>query len=105
MPGPIPDPHVSVPVCLSVHLDDATACELRRSTAVNRAGIAAESAATDASGGHYADLTDLFCAADRCPVVVGNTLVFPDAGHVSFEYSRLMSPVMGALADRALAQG
>ena len=24
--GPIPDPHSSVPICLSGHLDDATAC-------------------------------------------------------------------------------
>ncbi|MEI8081071.1 MAG: SGNH hydrolase domain-containing protein, partial [Actinomycetes bacterium] len=102
--GPIPDPRVSVPFCLSANLEDATACELRKSTAVNEAGIAAESTATKASGGHYADLTDLFCTTDRCPVIVGNTLVFPDGGHVSFEYARLMSPVMGALADRALAE-
>ena len=102
--GPIPNPRASVPFCLSVHLDDATACALLKSTAVNKAGIAAESAATNVSGGYYADLTDLFCTTDRCPVIIGNTLVFPDGGHVTFEYARLMSPVMGALADRALAQ-
>ena len=78
--GPIPDPHSVVPICLSGHLDDATACSPPRSTAVNEPGIAAESAATKAGGGQYADLTELFCTADRCPVIVGNTLVYLDAG-------------------------
>jgi len=103
--GPVPDPHFVVPICLSGYLDDVTACLPRRSTAVNESGIAAESAATKAGGGHYADLTDLFCTADRCPVIVGNTLVYIDEEHLTFEYSRLLAPVMGALADRTLAHG
>ncbi len=72
-----------MPVCLSGHLDDATACAPPRSTAVNESGIAAESAATKAGGGQYADLTDLFCTADRCPVIVGNTLVYVDESHLT----------------------
>ncbi|GBE67527.1 acyltransferase [Mycobacterium sp. MFM001] len=101
--GPIPDPGALMPFCLSAHLDDATACSPPRSTAVNEAGIATETAATKAGGGQYADLTKLFCTADRCPVIVGNTLVYVDEAHVSIEYSRQLAPVMAALADRALA--
>ncbi len=92
-----------MPICLSGHLDDATACSPPRSTAVNETGIAAESAATTAGGGQYADITDLFCTTDRCPVIVGNTLVYLDSSHLTFEYSRLLAPVIAALADRALA--
>jgi peptidoglycan/LPS O-acetylase OafA/YrhL len=103
--GPIPSPRSWVPNCLSVHLDDVTACLPPRSTAVNQPGIATETAATNAGGGHYADVTALFCTADRCPVIVGNTLVYRDDHHVTLEYSRLLAPVMGALADRALASG
>ena len=103
--GPIPDPQSEVPECLSGHLDDATACSPPRSTAVNQPGIAAESAATKAGGGQYADLTELFCTAQRCPVIVGNALVYFDENHVTDEYSRLLAPVIGALADRALAHG
>jgi hypothetical protein len=103
--GPIPDPRSNVPICLSGHLDDVTACSPPRSTAVNQSGIAAESAATHAGGGQYADVTDLFCAAHRCPVIVGNTLLYMDWSHLTFEYARLLAPVIGALADRALAQG
>jgi SGNH domain (fused to AT3 domains) len=75
---------------------------MRRSTALNQPGIAAESAATKA-GGHYVDLTGLFCTTDCCPVIIGNTLVYLDKGHLTIEYSRLLEPVIGALADGVLA--
>ncbi|WP_445166406.1 acyltransferase family protein [Mycolicibacterium sp. Dal123E01] len=101
--GPIPDPQAPVPDCLSRHLDDASACAPPTSTAMNDAGMAAEAAATTANGGQYADLTDLFCTTNRCPVIVGNTLVYFDWNHMTLEYSRQLGPAMGALADRALA--
>lgn len=100
--GPIPDPHSMVPICLSGHLDDATACSPPRLVAVNGPGIAAESDATKAGGGQYADITALFCTADRCPVIVGNTLVYRESKHLTVEYVRALAPVIGALADRAL---
>jgi peptidoglycan/LPS O-acetylase OafA/YrhL len=103
--GPVADPQGSAPACLSAHLYDATACAPTRSVAVNGAGIAAEQAATAAAGGHYADLTDLFCTTDRCPMIVGNTLVFRDDNHVTTEYAQLLAPVIGALTDRAVADG
>ncbi|CAM4139827.1 O-acetyltransferase OatA [Mycobacterium basiliense] len=102
--GPVADPQSSAPSCLSTHLDDARVCAPPRSAAANRDGIAAERAATEAGGGHYADLTDLFCSPARCPVIVANTLVFRDDNHVTTEYARLLAPVIGALTDRALAQ-
>ncbi len=101
--GPIPDPQSLVPDCLTGHLDDATACSPPRSKAVNEAGITAEWATTKAAGGEYADLTDLFCTADRCAVIVGNILVYMDEAHVTIEYSRLLAPVIELLADRTFA--
>jgi peptidoglycan/LPS O-acetylase OafA/YrhL len=103
--GPIPHLYTSVPSCLSEHLDDATACSPPRSMAFDQPGIAAESAAVKAGGGRYAELTDLFCTTSRCPVIVGNSLVYVDAGHLTIEYSRLLGPAMAALVDRALAHG
>jgi peptidoglycan/LPS O-acetylase OafA/YrhL len=103
--GPIPDPQSLVPNCLTTHLDDAEACSPPRSKAVNQPGIATEAAATKAGGGQYVNLTELFCTADRCPVIVGNTLVYMDEAHVTLQSARLLAPVMGALADRALANG
>jgi len=101
--GPMPETGSVVPVCLSDHLDDASACSPSRSSAVDESGIAAEAAATKAGGGQYVDVTRLFCTAQRCPVIVGNTLVYLDEYHLTVEYARLMGPVIGSLGDRALA--
>jgi peptidoglycan/LPS O-acetylase OafA/YrhL len=103
--GPAPDPHSAVPACLSGHLDDATACAPTRSTAVDSLAVAAEQAATSGAGGRYADLTDLFCTPERCPPIVGNTLVFRDDNHVTTEYARLLAPVLGTLVDQAVTGG
>nr|WP_234788802.1 acyltransferase family protein [Mycolicibacterium iranicum] len=103
--GPVPNPQVSVPICLSGHLDDVAACSPDRSVAVDASGIAAEAAATESAGGHYVDVTDLFCTDRRCPVIIGNTLVYFDSYHLTIEYSELLAPVAGALADRVMAHG
>jgi hypothetical protein len=73
--------------------------------AVNEAGITAESAAVKAGGGQYTDITELFCTAERCPVIVGNTMAYCDRKHTTIEYARLLAPVLGALADRTLIAG
>lgn len=101
--GPIPDPHSTVPTCLSEHLDDASACAPARPAGVNDAGVAAEQAAVTAGGGRYADLTSMFCTTGRCPVIVGNTLVFRDDNHLTVSYAQTLGPAIGALTDRALA--
>ncbi|MCX6489350.1 MAG: acyltransferase family protein [Mycobacterium sp.] len=101
--GPIPAPGFVVPICLSGYLDDVQACTPQRSAAVNESGTAAEAAVVEAGGGQYVDTTDLFCTAKRCPVIVGNTLVYVDENHMTLEYARLLAPAIGALADRALA--
>nr|WP_244269125.1 MULTISPECIES: acyltransferase family protein [Mycobacterium] len=100
--GPTPDLQSMVPDCLSLHLDDATVCSAARSTAVNESGMAAESAATRAAGGRYANITELFCTATRCPPIVGNSLVYGDEFHLTPEYARVLAPAMGVLAGRAL---
>jgi hypothetical protein len=101
--GPTPGATGLVPVCLSAHMDDPLACAFPVPRWVSPAGIAAERDAVEGSGGQYADITELFCARGKCPVIVGNAMVFYDSGHLSREYSLTLSPVMGALADRALA--
>jgi peptidoglycan/LPS O-acetylase OafA/YrhL len=100
--GPIPDPHTRVPTCLSDHLDDVTACSQPRSAAVNQSGMQSEEAATVAGGGQYAEITELFCTTDSCPVIIGNNMVYRDDNHVTIEYAQALSPVMAALTDRAL---
>ncbi|WP_267295580.1 acyltransferase family protein [Mycobacterium hackensackense] len=88
--------------CLSAHLEDAKACEVPW-RATNNAGIEAESSMVRGNGGDYANTVDLFCSGDRCPPVVGNTMVFYDASHLTKEYSQALGPAVGALIDRSLA--
>ncbi|WP_231748744.1 acyltransferase family protein [Mycobacterium sp. M26] len=101
--GPVPDPHSVVPVCLSGHLTDTRDCTPARPTALNAAGSAAEAEAVRSAGGHYADLSELFCTDAVCPVVIGNDLVFRDDNHVTVPYARTLGPVLGLLADGAIS--
>ncbi|MEV6138353.1 acyltransferase family protein [Nocardia sp. NPDC051990] len=103
--GSIPDPHTTVPACLSEHIDDAAACTPARPVAVNDVGIGVEQAAATADGGQYADLTSLFCTAAYCPLIIGDNLVYRDDNHLTVSYARTLGPVIAALADRALANG
>jgi hypothetical protein len=48
-------------------------------------------------------LSELFCTADRCPVIVGNTLVYRDDNHVTTEYARVLAPLLTEMVERALA--
>ncbi|OCB44025.1 acyltransferase [Mycobacterium malmoense] len=103
--GPTPDLHSMVADCLSLHLQDAAACSSATSTAVNKSGVAAETAATKAGGGRYADVTELFCTIHNCPPIVGNTLVYEDEFHITPEYARVLAPVIGAIVGRTLISG
>ncbi|WP_138735628.1 acyltransferase family protein [Modestobacter excelsi] len=103
--GAVPSPRMNAPTCLSGHLDSAAACGLPRARALDDAGTAAEAVATAAGGGQYADISALFCTADRCPVVIGDLLVFRDDNHISVEYAQWLAPVVGALVDRAVLRG
>ncbi|MCM6774577.1 acyltransferase [Nocardia sp. CDC159] len=100
--GPIPDPHTTVPTCLSAHLDDALACAPARPEAVNDSGIAAEAAAATAAGGRYDDLTALFCTDRRCPLINRKDLIYRDDNHLTVSYAETLAPVVAALVDRAL---
>ncbi|AQT79344.1 acyltransferase [Mycolicibacterium litorale] len=101
--GPVPDPHSTVPVCLSAHLSDTRPCTPARDVAMSAAGIAAEADMVRAGGGQYADLSALFCTDTVCPVTVGNDLVFRDDNHITVEYAQSLGPVLGLIVDRAMA--
>ncbi|AGZ45534.1 putative acyltransferase [Actinoplanes friuliensis DSM 7358] len=84
-----------VPECLSAHLDDPAACGRSRATAVNvperRAQVIA---AVRAEGATVIDPLPWFCTDSRCPVVVGNVLVYKDQHHITTAYSRFLAPLL-----------
>lgn len=101
--GPVPDPHTDVPVCLSGSLDNALACAPSRADGLNANGIAAEAQAVGDSGGQYADISDWFCTAEVCPVVIGEDLVFRDDNHLTVSYARALAPALEIVAEQAMA--
>ena len=75
-------------ICLSAHLDSADACGLSRRVALDSPARDAERSAVAAAGVPMVDLTDYLCTASFCPAIVGDTLVYRDAHHLTTTYSR-----------------
>jgi hypothetical protein len=40
------------------------------------------------------DLTQYYCTVDRCPMVVGNVIVYQDTNHISATYMRTLAPAI-----------
>ncbi|WP_308796884.1 acyltransferase family protein [Agromyces silvae] len=78
-------------ICLSAHLDNASACALPRSDALDEATRAAEASVPETT---YVDLTEYFCNEDVCPTVIGDTLVYRDAHHLTATFSASLSAVL-----------
>ena len=100
--GPIPKPPQDVPSCLSAHLRDVQRCTIGQAATLSAAGIRGERSAVLAAGGAYFDLSRLLCAGGRCPVVVGNDLVYRDDNHLTPEYAGWLAPVLAAELDGVL---
>lgn len=84
-----------VPKCLSTHLTDASKCDARRSRVIPDPSLGArEDAVAAARHVPVIDPISWFCV-DKCPVIVGNILVYRDADHMVPQWSRLISPLLG----------
>ena len=84
-------------ICLSAHLTDAEACGASRQVALDSPARAAERAALAGTGAVPVDLTGYLCTASSCPPIIGDTLVYRDAHHITATFSRELS---GALWER-----
>ncbi|GAA3160175.1 acyltransferase family protein [Planomonospora alba] len=52
-----------------------------------------------------ADFNATFCPGDRCPSVIGNTMVYSDNGHITATFMRSLAPALEKEVLRALAGG
>ncbi len=53
----------------------------------------------------FADLTDVVCPYDPCPVVSGSTLMWRNESHLTATYAQQLWPAMRAVVEGALAGG
>jgi len=84
---------VDPPVCLSVHPSSVLACATPVKSAINTAWLAEEHLLAASEGVGFIDPTPWVCPSSPCPVVLGNLLVYRDAGHLTATFA-------AALADR-----
>ncbi|KHD73323.1 hypothetical protein MB27_35545 [Actinoplanes utahensis] len=90
-----PWPNDIVPNCLTAHPKKIDVCNSPVGKAITlpqrRALIAR---AAKAAGIRVIDPTPWFCT-DICPVVIGDTLVYRDKGHMTVAFARTLTPLLG----------
>jgi peptidoglycan/LPS O-acetylase OafA/YrhL len=84
-----------VPDCLSAHPDAPAACTVDRGSALPHVARRRMIDATLRRRGFTTiDPTPWFCTSTRCPVIVGDVLVYRDISHVTATYARLLAPLL-----------
>jgi hypothetical protein len=89
---------IDIPECLTSLGGSIASCSRPRARAMARQDPLVV-AATRAPGVTLIDMTDAMCAADSCPPVVGNVLVWRDSHHLTASYAKTMAPAL----ERVLA--
>jgi SGNH domain (fused to AT3 domains) len=85
------------PDCVSGHLADVQACAVARKTAIRYPQVNAQEAQLAAQNQiHTIDSTPWFCTQTKCPVIVGNILLYSDAQHMVPQWSRFLAPLLAA---------
>lgn len=83
--------------CLARHVDDAGACAVPVERALGSTGRAAVAEAAAATRANYVDISAYLCD-ERCPPVIGNTLVYRDSDHLTATFAaQLTEPLAEAL--------
>lgn len=83
------------PECVSGHMSDARACTTKRKAATLLPGIKKQEISLARRAGITTiDPTSWFCAATRCPVIVGNIILYRDNAHMVPAWSRFIAPVL-----------
>lgn len=92
----IPTLSESAPPCLSAHEFDVPACMTTPGAATVLPAVKDEELALARQEGVGAiDPTSWFCTPTRCPVIVGDILVYRDNSHMTSDWARFIAPVAG----------
>ena len=89
-------------ICLSAHLDDVAACTWPAAQVFRPALRTAEQ---QVAGAKWIDFSGLICNSQTCPPIIGNSLVYRDANHLTATFSRTLAPVVGPRVMALLASG
>ena len=97
---------VNPPVCLSAHPASVLACATPLAKALDPAWLAAEERVVGQTGVGFIDPTFWVCPSDPCPAVLGNLLVYQNAGHLTATFAAALTDVLGeAIKTQIAAHG
>lgn len=91
-----PDPPDDVPTCLTEHPTEISLCEPRAPGNTERAVAQVIRSVAAERGLGAIDPRPWLCVDDRCPVVVGDILVYRDSHHLSDTFVSWFTPVLDA---------
>jgi peptidoglycan/LPS O-acetylase OafA/YrhL len=89
--------------CVSANLDQPERCKVSEGEAFEHADPQEEAVLALGDEAHLLDLSDRFCVDGACPAVIGNVMIYRDAGHITETYIRLLTHDLGSRLDRALS--
>ena len=90
-----PDLRQTPSICLSAHLTSALDCSRTRDFALASPTRDAERRIARATGAFHIDLTNYVCSDTTCASIIGRTLIYRDAQHLTATFSRQMATVLG----------
>jgi peptidoglycan/LPS O-acetylase OafA/YrhL len=102
--GATPLPGIAPSSCLSAHLANAAACDLKRTRSLPPALQRAEKQAAKSAKAHYLDMSDYMCNRNTCPAVIGHDLVYRDGSHLTATYAKSLAPVIKDELTRLLGR-
>jgi hypothetical protein len=95
---------VDQPVCLSAHPNSVLACATSVADAINQPWLGEEHRAADRAGAGFIDPTPWVCPSSPCPVVLGNFLIYRDAGHLTATFAAALGDRLGTAIVRDIAR-
>ena len=97
---PVPQQHV--PICLSGNPNSVQNCTFLREVAFNPQTYEVLKGVWSSETSRFVDLTDWFCTAQICPVVIGKMVVYRDISHISSAYALALTNVLQREIDFSL---
>jgi peptidoglycan/LPS O-acetylase OafA/YrhL len=82
---------VDPPVCLSQHPTSVLACATPVAQAINATWLGVERNLAEKVGVGFIDPTPWVCPSSPCPVVLGDLLVYRDAGHLTATFAAALA--------------
>jgi len=98
---PTPGPK-DVPSCLASNLQNATACNVARSTAIVQGRVDLERESARKYDALFAPTGEWLCAESQCPVMFDDVLLYRDGNHITTTAAELLEPYLEATLAAAL---